>query len=546
MSNRKLKRRFFKSGAFFWERIELQRRLRAVTLPFLDFETQMKHFRSILLSGVFAAFGLTACALGTSSEDQDDYNTDFDRSDWIADFETLKSELEISYPNLMWKASTSSDIDLPALAALTEKSLREATSETQAYYAIEDFIYDLEDGHVGIRRHAIQFEPTSPRQLHEFFDSAPSACAALGYIEREGGPYSIPFEHAGSYTQVSDRTRSSYRVGVVEQLDGRKVAVLRVGTFISSNFVAACEAQFLNVSLPVSDAEWPRYCGPKCDSKLREAVVADSFNILQSDLDRAAAYGADTLLIDIAGNPGGESWSFELAELFVNSTMNRPRVGVVSDGRLDRYLSYKIERLTEESENLNLLPSEREKALDDRANLLSFYHSQTDAAFCDLSWVWEEKRSWSSAQFQSCGQIAFAPIDVAGTLVASNNQNSANPQVSISTSEDLTPPIWNGSVNVFIDRNSVSAAELFAGFLQDSSAATIIGEQSLGAGCGFVDYDAPITLPRTGIIVTLPDCTILRMDGTNTVRGVIPDVELEPNPLITTSTLAHNLLNLLK
>jgi C-terminal processing protease CtpA/Prc len=80
---------------------------------------------------------------------------------------------------------------------------------------------------------------------------------------------------------------------------------------------------------------------------------------------------------------------------------------------------------------------------------------------------------------------------------------------------------------VFVDRHSVSAAELFAGYLQDADAAVVIGEQTRGAGCGFIGYQrSPIILPSSGLQVVAPDCIILRSDGRNSVAGVRPDVPI--------------------
>ena len=79
---------------------------------------------------------------------------------------------------------------------------------------------------------------------------------------------------------------------------------------------------------------------------------------------------------------------------------------------------------------------------------------------------------------------------------------------------------------VAVDAHSWSSAERFAALLQDNAAATIIGELTGGAGCGFVDGGIPTTLPHSRGQVAIPNCVGLRKDGSNANAGVIPDVLL--------------------
>jgi len=86
--------------------------------------------------------------------------------------------------------------------------------------------------------------------------------------------------------------------------------------------------------------------------------------------------------------------------------------------------------------------------------------------------------------------------------------------------------VWRGPLLVLIDGDTWSAAEEFAAVLQDNHAATIIGEPTGGAGCGHTDGSEPVTLTNSGAKLSLPDCARIRADGTNEVRGVIPDIPL--------------------
>ncbi len=486
--------------------------------------------KKLRLIATLCALIVEACVSApghSSAQPISQYGADstFDREDWLKDFETLKTQLEVSYPNLLWKASKDSDVDIPLIAERAERALENARSAREAYYAIEDFLLDIQDGHIDIAPFPLSFAPPPPSDSREFFTNARSACASLGYSHREGISYSLPFEKAGEFELISDRRESTFRVGVVTRPGGGKIAVARVGTFLSENFVAACEAKVIEASIPIGEPQWPRHCGLTCSRTLRELVVSHGITVLARDLNRAAKFGADLLLVDVADNAGGESWAFDLATAMSNNLLPQPEIGIVSDGRFDRYLADQIEDLTALVDS-KADADKRVAARQSLSTLLQHYSEAVSKQNCKLDWVWREQRDWSVQEFKECGQVAFPPIDFSEGVVASPQVANVHFTGSAQAQLENEGPIWNGELAVLVDRNSVSAAELFTGYLQDSGSAFVVGEQTMGAGCGFVDYDSPIVLPRTGVSVTLPDCVILRQDGSNSVGGVSPDIEL--------------------
>jgi len=75
-----------------------------------------------------------------------------------------------------------------------------------------------------------------------------------------------------------------------------------------------------------------------------------------------------------------------------------------------------------------------------------------------------------------------------------------------------------------VDRETWSAAEYFAALLQDNQAATVVGELTGGAGCGYTDGGIPTKLKNSGARLKMPDCVRFRADGSNEVNGITPDV----------------------
>jgi hypothetical protein len=85
---------------------------------------------------------------------------------------------------------------------------------------------------------------------------------------------------------------------------------------------------------------------------------------------------------------------------------------------------------------------------------------------------------------------------------------------------------WRGPVVILADRGTGSAAEDFVAWLQQNKVATVIGDRTAGAGCGYVNGGNPTRLAVVPVDVWMPNCARLLDDGTNEVEGIAPDVSL--------------------
>lgn len=86
---------------------------------------------------------------------------------------------------------------------------------------------------------------------------------------------------------------------------------------------------------------------------------------------------------------------------------------------------------------------------------------------------------------------------------------------------------WRGSLLIYADRGSASATEDFIGWLHQNKAAVLIGEKTLGAGCGYVNDGGRVRLDLAGLDVRMPNCARFLADGTNEIEGQRPDIPLE-------------------
>jgi C-terminal processing protease CtpA/Prc len=86
---------------------------------------------------------------------------------------------------------------------------------------------------------------------------------------------------------------------------------------------------------------------------------------------------------------------------------------------------------------------------------------------------------------------------------------------------------WRGPVYVLSDRGTASAAEDLVAWLQQNRVATVIGERSMGAGCGYVDGGTRTSLRASHFDVLMPNCARFLDDGSNEIEGLAPDVAID-------------------
>lgn len=101
---------------------------------------------------------------------------------------------------------------------------------------------------------------------------------------------------------------------------------------------------------------------------------------------------------------------------------------------------------------------------------------------------------------------------------------------------------WNGPLFILVDRHSASATEAFASWLTGSGRAQLVGERTLGAGCGFINGGNAIQLESVPIHVMMPNCSRFTLDGVNEIEGLEPGIDFD----FTADGAAMRLIGLLK
>lgn len=86
--------------------------------------------------------------------------------------------------------------------------------------------------------------------------------------------------------------------------------------------------------------------------------------------------------------------------------------------------------------------------------------------------------------------------------------------------------VWPGPMTLLVDRRSASATEEFAAWLRDNDRATLIGERTLGAGCGYANGGRAVQMEAAPLFVMMPNCARFTRDGMNEIEGLAPDREV--------------------
>lgn len=91
-------------------------------------------------------------------------------------------------------------------------------------------------------------------------------------------------------------------------------------------------------------------------------------------------------------------------------------------------------------------------------------------------------------------------------------------------------PRFHGRVHVLVNRHSYSNAASTAALIQDYGFGRVFGEETADVPTTYASV-LTFALPASGIVVTYPKSRIVRPNGDEALRGVVPDVVLPREPL---------------
>lgn len=446
--------------------------------------------RTRLIFGAFffwLAFALPAAALAQSGGWSPD--------PWLADLAQMRAALDEKYANLDW-LTAEREVDPAALFDRAATRLRQAGSDAAARAVFDRLVQRIGDGHVAIDW------PAAPAVASSAAPSRPSAgapglCRRLGYDAAQATPGIGPA--LPGYRPLEPG--QMFATGLV-QAGHERIGLLRIGVFQPQGDPAWCEAAI--AALAIDPAQ-------PCNGDCGDSILTWTYRRMTAELERRIARlrheGATVLMVDISGNGGGSEWAEAAARIVSPVPLTAERLAFVRGAHWVRHWQELAAMLRTAAASAG--PT-------DRARL--------------QRWVVEAEAARREAEPCPAGG-ACPRLGRAGYATGLVGAAPAGAFAGRDWAAEVFSPAqypyhdhdWTGPLLVLVDQETWSAAEEFAAELQDNRAALIVGARTGGAGCGHTDGGTPTVLAHSGATLELPDCVRLRADGSNEVRGVIPD-----------------------
>lgn len=427
----------------------------------------------------------------------------FSAEPWLADLAEARTALTTRYANLEWLL-TERELDLDALFGRAEAALRGARSEAEAMAVFNRLVQRIGDGHVTLSWQRPQAAPAPPAPPAAA--QAPVAPTLQTYCQARG--YSAPGNAAGLAPALT-----GYRplaegdllpAGIVES-GGSPVGFLRIRLFDPHASAALCAEAVQALDLPLDGP-----CGGECEDRLITEAYRRLGLAMQERLAALRAAGAQVLVVDLTGNGGGSEWAEAAARMLSRRPLRSARVGFVRGEHWEHQWRETAARLRAAAANA---------APADRARLLA-WAAEAEAAEA------EARRRCPPTGDPACpwlGRGGFATGLVGDAPAGAFDGRDWAVHVFSPAQHTYREGAWDGPVIVLTDQDTASAAEEFAAILQDNRAALVLGARTAGLGCGHTWGGTPTLLPHSGATLDVPDCARFRADGSNEVRGIIPD-----------------------
>ncbi len=244
---------------------------------------------------------------------------------------------------------------------------------------------------------------------------------------------------------------------------------------------------------------------------------------LSAQLREMANRKLDALIIDIGGNGGGTQWVEPVARTLAAKPLRAPRLRFIRHPHWVRAMQSRLEILESDLQRQDLTRAQSRMLIRAKRQVRQLLAEARSP--CDKSRIWEraEKR-------KPCSMLNATPIFTTGIESYAAPGSLAGLRAK---SVLFSPSLYEYQESairlpliVLVDRHTASAAEYFAAMLQDNQAATIIGEKTYGSGCGYTDGGLKIALPNSRLQVWMPDCARYRLNGSNEVEGITPDLTI--------------------
>lgn len=431
---------------------------------------------------------------------------------WIKDFEQVRTAIARHYADLD-EALEKQGINPTALNNVTLRAIRNAKSDGEARLALQAFVTAFGDRRLSLGKAVRQPLSLKRDEALMMIAEAGPVCGSLRFNKYDPEPYGLGVLEDYAFN-VLVSINNVFGAGIVEA-GPRGVGYVRVPSFRTQDYYSACLRAWRNLQ-----AEREEPCDGDCLEDMTDRIIP---NMLIDDFARRIESFSErrvgTVIIDLTGTNGNGRWASSLATLLAGDAISCPTVQVPrsSDWR---------KRFSAMSKDLGRVKGD------------GSVESLTDAGRDQLSQLEDQTRQtcrrpenlWTDAEFDrdSCQGLTTASLTSCGLLSRSPNveieSRSASEILFQPDYYSIAPSPKPAKIFVVIDEETSGAAEELAAMLQDAVAATIVGKTSAGSGCVPVPgEDSRVVLRRSGLQLNVPNCRVLREDGSNAAAGVSPD-----------------------
>jgi hypothetical protein len=435
---------------------------------------------------------------------------------WLEDFAQLKREMSAHYANLEW-AIGHRGLDLKQLSERTETRLRQARNNSEAQEIIESFLGTFGDGHLNVQWMQ-NAGHTSPSPAASQPTRQPPLCERLGYQSQDVSPRLV-FSRLNNFRELNTEDSKYFPIGLLRMPDDRNVGVIRIALFSEYMFPDLCEQATSEMGLTRDSP-----CDDECDDRVERKAA----NLLTAAFTRQIAAlkrnKIQVLLVDITGNGGGTNWVEPAARTLTAKRLRSPRQGFIRHEHWTRQLRARLAVI--EADARQASTPHRDVLLRAAATLRQAIQETQQP--CAREGVWENRKP-------SCSLMATTPALYPQSVLPYAQPDSlpdrpSSRYIFYPSRYAYREGVYAGRLLVLVDQGTGSSAEYFTAMLRDNGAATILGEPTTGAGCGYTNRGVPTALKNSGGRVKIPDCVRLRADGSNEVAGITPDILIPWRP----------------
>lgn len=461
----------------------------------------------------------------------------FQRDAWLADYATLKLELEKSYSHLAWFGSPEGGVDLPASDRQTLDALHNARSDDEAMAALRGFVSRFHDGHLrpmpapAPKTAASLPEPPRPTS----YDDAQTACAAFGFVPLTQVSFSLPFETLPDFALQEDGLADAFRSGVIT-VEGVRLGLLRLPRFRAAEFPALCVKAWGELRARGTREITSKAIGEVIDGVWLQTLAA---RLARFQTEKVAA-----VVVDVGGNGGGNDLGDWATRAFTKEAVRSAPLAMVTAPTSVKYMDEQLTALRKVLDTPPELPAPSREAVTRALEAFERRKQLASAPACDMSWVWRERRPWATSPCTRLYEAGFLSGHHDYLEPGSLDARVA-PLLYWATAADGVRGAWDGPVFVLTNEVTGSSAEMFTALMRDRGIARTVGTRTMGAGCGFMSTPDLVVLPRSRLAFRLPNCVRLRADGTDEVAGIVPDLPAVAQPNESPRALAARVLQLI-